>query len=536
MRSIKNQQDLGCFARTIFAPLPPKIYIMPLMRSALEDISKVWPLFDDDWIFHMIEEQYSTALNDCHSNSARWATINAILAIAVQWKAANNAVKDVFPISWSHFKNAFSIFPELVTQVPDFEACRAVLIMAIFMHGTADARTAHTLLTAAIQLAQVIGLYRRDLYLTTSPTENDRHMRVLWTINILGSNAAMKYGLRTPFDDGDDEMCLSSANAEASTGGLALPLAGVNILRLMAHLAAIQSKVHERLYSNVALRQEPIDRVRIVSQMDHQLEIWRVGLPATIRPAGSNPLTSIDLEPGVVNLHFAYYTTAWKIHMALQCPKAFHELIPPSMDASSVRGADWNIPLRSPTPVVGARVTLLVLQNMPSQPLVYHWQMLGYSVVAILTLVAAVLDDPSCPEALVNVRSVGEFINNLRRLQLEHGYELQTMILGLLEFYNVAHYVTRAAHDIPKYESAANQNENIPGLKKRDIQLALSRSADLMHVSQGFIGNMPVPCTEAAKIFLNTSDKTPVSNNGYGPFVPDVLKSQTYNFLFASRP
>jgi hypothetical protein len=373
MRSIQDQLDLGVFPRTVFAPLPPKSQIMSLLTNALEDISKAWPLFKVGWILEMFEKQYTGAVDDCHSDPVCWATINATLAIALQWKAANSSIKALLPMSWSYFKNAFSCFPELITQIPCFEACRAVLIMHIFMQGTGDARTGHSILSAAVQLAQVIGLHRKDLHLMLSKNKQEEHRRVLCTLYILRVDAAIKYGLPAPFDDRQDEICLSHENVPDITGGSASPVVSMDVLTPMAYIAAIQSRIHTYLHRSEGLRQEVIDRLRIVSQMDDELECWRVGLPDAIRPTDYAPLNAGELESGVVLLHLAYYTTAWKIHLALQGSNSSDEGVPSPRDSILSEGTGWKIPLRSPSPEIGARVTLFLLQKMPLQPLPYLW-------------------------------------------------------------------------------------------------------------------------------------------------------------------
>ncbi|PQE25323.1 fungal specific transcription factor domain-containing protein [Rutstroemia sp. NJR-2017a BBW] len=373
MRSVQAQLDLGVFPRTVFAPLPPKSQITSLLTNALEDVSKAWPLFEVGWILEIIEEQYTGAVDDCHSNPVRWATINATLAIALQWKAANSSIKALFPMSWSYFKNAFSCFPELITQIPSFEACRAVLIMHIFMLGTGDARTGYSILSAAVQLAQVIGLHRKDLHLTLSENKQEEHRRVLCTLYILRVDAAIKYGLPAPFDDREDEVYLSSENAPDITVGSASPVVGMNVLTPMAYLAAIQARVHTHLRRSAGLGQEVIDRLKIASQMDHELERWRAGLPDEIRPTDNAPLNAGELESGVVLLHLAYYTTAWKIHLALQGSISSHGGMPCPRETIFTEGTAWKIPLRSPSPEVGARVTLFLLQKMTLQPLPYLW-------------------------------------------------------------------------------------------------------------------------------------------------------------------
>jgi hypothetical protein len=68
------------------------------------------------------------------------------------------------------------------------------------------------------------------------------------------------------------------------------------------------------------------------------------------------------------------------------------------------------------------------------------------------------------------------------------------------------------------------------------MKFGLSRSLDLMRISQGLMSNMPLPCAETAEIFPTAFGMPLASDDGYGPFVPDIIKSRTYNFSFGPRP
>lgn len=64
------------------------------------------------------------------------------------------------------------------------------------------------------------------------------------------------------------------------------------------------------------------------------------------------------------------------------------------------------------------------------------------------------------------------------------------------------------------------------------MKIGFSRFSDFMRISQGLMSNMPMPCAEVAQVFPNAFGMPLASDDGYGPFVPDAVKSQTYNFSF----
>lgn len=56
-----------------------------------------------------------------------------------------------------------------------------------------------------------------------------------------------------------------------------------------------------------------------------------------------------------------------------------------------------------------------------------------------------------------------------------------------------------------------------------------------MHVSSGLMGNMPLLCANAAKIFPDIFRMSANPSNELGPFVPTVLQPSHYNFDFGPR-
>ena len=375
VKNIGAQQDRGCLARTIFAPLPPETYLMPFMTVAMEEINKLYPLFTTESFLTLLRQQHTAGPDDCHDSPSRWATINALLAMAIQWKAANSAFEELSPMSWTHFKNAFSVFPELITRGTNVETCQALLAMAMFMHGTADARTTSHLMAAAAQSLQIIGLSRREPYLTMNPVVVEQHKRVFWITHILSSDAMMKYGLPSVFGDDDVDVELPGEDPPDSLGSFTLhgEQRPVNLFRCMAELSVIQLRIYGRLYSNMALRQNPTELLIAVAELDRKLETWKRSLPELIQPSYNGMRFSTTLDVRVVQLHFSYYHAVGKIHMALLGLGDHGESDSiPSKDVHI--GRDRLDMLQSSlTRTAAARATLVLLRNMPPQPFAYTW-------------------------------------------------------------------------------------------------------------------------------------------------------------------
>ncbi|KAI1036730.1 hypothetical protein LB503_003433 [Fusarium chuoi] len=159
---IHAQKNNSNLERTVFVPLPPKEHIMHFIPYALEDMYEAESLFSTDNLLKLLNDQYSAGLSNCHANPTRWATMNALIATDIHWKADNKAIKELFPMSWAYFKNSFAIFPEIVMNGNGIDSCQAMIAMALFMRGTADARAFTALLSAAAHAIQCNGLHLED--------------------------------------------------------------------------------------------------------------------------------------------------------------------------------------------------------------------------------------------------------------------------------------------------------------------------------------------------------------------------------------
>ncbi|KAK5069145.1 hypothetical protein LTR51_008691 [Lithohypha guttulata] len=369
---LRAQQDQRCFPQAVFSPLPPEVFARQFVENALDEIGKFWPLLDTTSMLEMMDEQYAAGLDNCHQNQARWALVNALLAMSVQWKAASSATNGLFPMSWTYFKNAFSVFPQLVIQGRDLVACQAVLIMAMFMQGTGDARATSSLIATAAHLAQIIGLHNRDSYPNMNIAEAERHRRVFWSVHVVSNNVAMKCGVSVPLDDDEIEIELPSEIPSVGVGHIGST--NQNLFRYMAQLSIIQSKILTLVRRRVKmLGQNPAEFFKRIARLDHQLEDWKSGLPIVLRPMTNIVLSESDLDSSTVHLHLAYYATAYKLHASIaHCDSRADmrsEIAKSLYSTRDVLTMSWS----SPTPVNGARAAIFLMQHVTSLALPQLW-------------------------------------------------------------------------------------------------------------------------------------------------------------------
>ncbi|KAH6967406.1 hypothetical protein EDB82DRAFT_518471 [Fusarium venenatum] len=410
------QQHMDKFERKVFVPLLSREYIAQFISHTLEDLYHVRPLFNTNELLELVDEQYAAGRSDCHDDPTRWATLNTLIAICIQWKADNRAIKELFPLSWAYFKNAYAIFPELMIKGASIGSCRAMLIMALFIKGTADAMAFTGLLSAAAHAAQCIGPHLQDVHAPGEITNVEKYRRMFWLIHVLRCDASMKYDLPSTFGEAGVDLPYQETMIGAGTSP--------NLLKHMSTLSLIQSRISRHLHPASALWNNHGEMHRVLVKLDNDLAIWLSRLPSEFRPTAASRM----VVPGVAEINFAYYAATWRIHTASNSLQGSQDS---PTSGSSLR-------LVSPTPIEGARAIISLLQRVSPQPLVVLWQFLCYPVCAALTLIAAALADPKGSEAQLNIIWVGEFVKFLQDYQNREDCDLKRLVSGCSALCDIA--------------------------------------------------------------------------------------------------
>jgi hypothetical protein len=63
------------------------------------------------------------------------------------------------------------------------------------------------------------------------------------------------------------------------------------------------------------------------------------------------------------------------------------------------------------------------------------------------------------------------------------------------------------------------------------LRIDLCDVTSWMHLAQGFVGNVPYQVAMTESIFTNVLGRTN-TEDGYGRFVPEILKPHNYNFRY----
>jgi hypothetical protein len=115
------------FQRRVYAPLPPKLEALSLLKDYFENFNCMFPLFHEPTFYHLVDKHYS---RDPYEGSGWWASLNVALAIAHRLRVMSNLVpQDEDQKAWGYLKNAMAVMTELTIRNTDLLSVQALLGM-----------------------------------------------------------------------------------------------------------------------------------------------------------------------------------------------------------------------------------------------------------------------------------------------------------------------------------------------------------------------------------------------------------------------
>lgn len=354
----------------IFARLPTYQQVRSLVEPIVESLQQHGAAITVELYINLLDEQY-LAGPDCYaSGPARWAIVNSFFATAMLNRSTTSFLKEITPTAWNYFKNALSVFPELITHGRDVLACEALLAMAVFTQCTADAQLTLQITAAATRLVQTLGLHRRRFYFSLDPIAAQRHHRVFWVAYILDVDAVEKYDLSPSL--AAEELAVTFEHDDSPLDPI--PSGNVDslsLLRWRAELAVIQRDIHERLKAATTQHMKDDELLKTVLSMDDQLQAWKRSIPDGIWTVEQDDESDFTLS--IANLHCTFHNSLSRVHMALVHTKRSEgsELDQTLGLRESHTGAEiekaWTMC------AISARKMIAVVTNLTSQPFFQLW-------------------------------------------------------------------------------------------------------------------------------------------------------------------
>ncbi|OHW91338.1 fungal specific transcription factor domain-containing protein [Colletotrichum incanum] len=518
--------DPGPFKRQNFVRFPPKEYLLDLEQTVIEEVQLFCPTMTRSHFQRLIDAQYAADPSNNNEDPARFAIINGLFGAAIRWRMANDSFEEMSASSWCYYKNAYAIFPELMARGNSVSACEALLAMATFSLGTADARTTSQLASAAARTSQILGLHIREAYTNLDTVEMERRKRVFWATHILNTDMMVKYGLPSPFDQGE-EIEFPTEDFIVVGDPATQPL---NFVKSMARLSQIQMRIHQQFSPHSLQLQSGPDHHIVVIACNCELDEWRSSLPEDLQPDPTALLMTRELETPVALLHLVYFNALIKTHMALARIKNASRLHPSSPFYSAWLSSESlpTIEQSYSKCTSAARATIDLLRVISPQPYVHLWGILCYPVMASLILLWSSLEEPTGPHAQLNVRIMGQFVQFLAGVK-EEGCDLQSVLDGCSKLYKIAKYVVHTQRTI-RLSRPLEEDQDVRE-QLEALRLKLSGVTDWMHLAQGLLSNMPVLLAQAREIFADVLGMEQ-KDGEYGMFAPEMLKPHRYNVAF----
>lgn len=372
---IRAHENRGAYDTRVFARLPTYQQVFSLIEPIVESLQHHGAAITLESFKSLMDEQYSAGPDSYADNPARWAIINSFFGTAMLTRSTTDFLKEITPTAWNYFKNAFQMFPELITKGQDVLACEALLSMVMFVQCTADAQLTLQVTAAATRLVQALGLHRRRFYLSLDPIAAQRHHRVFWVAYILDVDALEKYDLSPSL--AAEEMAVAFEQYDSHRDTIdSGNIDSLSLLRWRAELAVIQRQIHERLNPVRTPHMKDDELVETVRSIGEQLQAWKRNIPKRIWTIQHDDESDFTLS--IAHLHCVFYNAVSRVHMAIVHLRVSERTQIDQIFDPGKRSLEAQIQKAWTTCLVSARNMVEVVVNLTSQPFFQLWYGEGF--------------------------------------------------------------------------------------------------------------------------------------------------------------
>lgn len=175
-----------------------------------------------------------------------------------------------------------------------------------------EPQAVHILVAAAGRLSYGIGLHRDLKDRGISEPEVIQRRNVFWVVYTMDKTVALRLGHPSVMNDDDIGigLPLQECPQELKPNGTTTK---VDMFRYRVQLARLESRVYSKLYSARGQTRLPLERLRLVGELDKTLTEWKERLPVEIQP--EQPIQCpLDLVLPTILMHFAYFNCLTIIH------------------------------------------------------------------------------------------------------------------------------------------------------------------------------------------------------------------------------
>ncbi|KAL4905402.1 fungal-specific transcription factor domain-containing protein [Aspergillus multicolor] len=388
------------FASKVFKSLPPRAEVFSLLQDYFSTVNLIFPLYHEKTFMQLVEWQYTQQTCD---DAARWASINIMLALAYEYRFSNSqkSEKDREK-AWLYYKNALSVFPELVLRRTDLLSVQALLGMAIFLRGNSGSQATMPIVTAAIRASHRMGLHRETPRPHLSKLEQQQRRNVFWIAYIIDQSISIRLGSAPTQQIDDYDVDFPSEETE----GLMI-VDNKSVFPQICRVSVIRSRTYKHFYSARGLENKSTAEIcETVHKLHADLQDWKSNsqFEALLRQRGSGE----DFLAGFASagLFLLYNNTLMMIHRIPMLMSFVYQ-----SRADSVSQIDMRLILSQSASsaivcVQAARDILQSINHLPWGDVAWIWSLLYYVFLAVMTVFANILRNSQQPAAKDDLQSL----------------------------------------------------------------------------------------------------------------------------------
>ncbi|KPM36225.1 hypothetical protein AK830_g10351 [Neonectria ditissima] len=178
-------------------PLLPLAVSRRLIQNSFTDVMAEHQLLDLRSFVALLNAQYAVSSVDPGGNPARWALVNAVIALALRVKTAPGSEAELSDIPRAYYRNATTVIPDLILHDSSLLSIQALLAMAMFAQGTSDTQAFVTLSTNASRQLELLSLRRLLEGGGIDEEEEERQKQVSRVAHVLEKTAIEEYSTRS---------------------------------------------------------------------------------------------------------------------------------------------------------------------------------------------------------------------------------------------------------------------------------------------------------------------------------------------------
>jgi hypothetical protein len=349
----------------IFMPILPTVEIFTIVEIYLTDINAFIPIFHPRSLRILCHRGVTNGKPD----TLWWACMNIIIATTIQSRSTDDGFAKVSESSWAFFKNAFSVYDDIVTSEPSILGLQVLLVMVLYMGRAADSKLTLLISSTCVHMVRIMGLDKKLETVDMCHDEIEQRRRLIWITSTIDTLLRIKAGQPLLLSVDSIIFGMPEQAPADQLGCFKISDSGqtINLLHLMIEISVIRSEVYSYLTTSTPQMLQSSITQDLVSSAEARISSWTTRLPIDYRPGG----TKIVFELPVLVLHLAYHDCMALICTLTSQSACFQESI--SMDNAGTpywRSESMNIRDRR---VKLSRSVLDLIQSCHAIPFVYLW-------------------------------------------------------------------------------------------------------------------------------------------------------------------